>query len=112
MLERYRRFADHYGTEQLLVSLAMGKVDTCPFLRVEVEALKQEIIQSALDYGFPLERKPGDRSDVPTDYRFLHLLLHLSGDPEVGLGEYSQGVRVGPGTKMPRLPALYKPKIR
>ena len=92
VFERYRRFADRCGTEQLLVSLAMGKVETCLFRRVEVEALKQEIIQCALGYGFPLERKPGDRPDVPIDYRFLHLLLHLSGDPEVGLGEYSQGV--------------------
>ena len=107
--ERYRRFADYYGTEQLLVSLAMGQVKTCPFLQEDVEALKEEIIRSALDYGFSLERKPGDRTDVPIDSRFLQL-LHLSGDPGTGLGEYSQGVKVGPGTKMPRLQALYKPK--
>ena len=25
-------FTDHYGTEKLLVSLAMGKVDKCRFL--------------------------------------------------------------------------------
>ena len=28
----------------------------------------------------------------------------------MGLGEIVQGVRVGPGTRLPRLPALYKPK--
>ena len=28
----------------------------------------------------------------------------------MGLGEYAQGVKVGPGTRMPRLPALFKPK--
>ena len=76
----------------------------------EVESLKREIIQSALDYGIVLERKPGDRTDVPINYRFLQLLLELTDDPETGLGDYSQGVRVGPGTRMPRLPALYKPK--
>ena len=95
--ERYRRFADHYGTGQLLVSLAMGKVDTCPIPRIEVDKLKHEIILSALEYGYSLERKPGDRADVPKDFRFLQLLLQLSGDSEVGIGEYSQGVRVGLG---------------
>ena len=44
------------------------------------------------------------------DYRFLHVLLQLAGDPEVGLVDYSQGVRVGPGTRMPRLPALFRSK--
>ena len=48
--------------------------------------------------------------DVPTDYRFLDVLLRAADDPEVGLGEYAQGVKVGPGTRMPRLPALYKPQ--
>ena len=47
-----------------------------------------------------------------TDYRFLQMLLQLAKDPEVGRGGYSQGVRVGPGTKMPRLPALCRPKGR
>ena len=34
----------------------------------------------------------------------------MADDPEVGLGECSQGVRVGPGKRMPRLPALHGPK--
>ena len=60
----------------------------------------------------PLHRRSGDRTDVPIDYRFLHVLLQSAGDPEVGLGEYSQGVRVGPGKRMPRLPALFRPERR
>ena len=44
--------------------------------------------------------------------KLVHLLKVClqTGDPEVGLGDYSQGVRVGPGTRMPRLPALFRPK--
>ena len=34
----------------------------------------------------------------------------MADDPESGLGDFSQGLRVGPGTRMPRLPALYRPK--
>ena len=53
-----------------------------------------------------------DRDDVSIDFRFMQLVLDLAGDPEVALGSFSPGVRVGPGIRMPRLPALYKPKRR
>ena len=48
--------------------------------------------------------------DVPIDYRFLDVLLRSADDPEIGLGQYAQGVKVGPGTRMPRLPALFEAK--
>ena len=54
--------------------------------------------------------KSGDRTDVPINFRFLQMLLQIADDPEIGLGDYSQGVRVGPGNRMPRLPALFRPK--
>ena len=93
-----------------MVSLAMGKVLDCPFPAEEVERLKRDVIERASSSGFELDRKAGDRMDVPIDFRFLQLLLQVADDPETGLGDYSQGVRVGPGTRMPRLPALYRPK--
>ena len=49
---------------------------------------------------------------MPIDYRYLGLLLRVADDPEVGIAEYAQGVRVGPGVRMPRLPALYRQKRR
>ena len=49
---------------------------------------------------------------MPIDFRFLGLLLKAAEDPEIGLGDFAQGVRVGPGSRMPRLPALYRPKRR
>ena len=42
----------------------------------------------------------------------MNFLLRLAGDPEIGLGAYAQGVRVGPGVRMPRLPTLYRPERR
>ena len=36
----------------------------------------------------------------------------MAGDPEVHLGDFSLGVRVGPGARLPRLPALYPAKKR
>ena len=51
-----------------------------------------------------------DRTDLPFDYRFLELLLDASGDREVGLGLFARGVRVGPGSRLLRLPARYAQK--
>ena len=106
----FKRFTDHFVTEELLVLLARGKVDKCPFPPSEIESLKDELIGTAAVFSFQMNRKTGDRMDTPIDYRFLHMLLQMARDPEVGLGKYAQGVRVGPGTRMPRLPALYRPK--
>ena len=88
----------------------MGKVEESPFPPVEIKQLKQAVIDAAARAGISITRRSEDRVDIPIDYRFLDVLLRASGDPEVGLGAYAQGVRVGPGTRMPRLPALYKAK--
>ena len=88
----------------------MGKVKESPFPSSEILRLKESVVEAASQAGFQLLRKKGDRLDVPIDFRFLDVLLRASEDPEVGLGEYAQGVKVGPGTRMPRLPALYNPK--
>ena len=108
--ECFWRFTTHYWTEKLLVDLAMGKVEDSPFPPVEVLQLKQAVIDVAARAGICILRKSGDRVDVPIDYRFLDVLLRAADDPEIGLGQYAQGVKVGPGTRMPRLPALYKPE--
>ena len=108
--ECFWRFTTHYGTEKLLVDLAMRKVEQSPFPPDEILQLKQSVIDVAGRAGIRVLRKSGDRVDVPIDYRFLDVLLRAADDPQVGLGEYAQGVKVGPGTRMPRLPALYKPK--
>ena len=106
----FTRFTSNHGTEQLLVSLAMGKIDSCPFPLDDVASLKESVIVTAAGFGHQIERRSGDRSDVTIDYQFLDLLLRVAEDPETGLGEYAQGVKVGLGTRMPRLPALFKPK--
>ena len=106
----FLRFTHHLGTEQLLVSLAMVKIGACPFPPEDVAPLRQVVFNAAAGCGHQIERRSGDRTEVPIDYRFLDLLLRVAEDPETGLGEYAQGVKVGPGTRMPRLPALFKPK--
>ena len=109
---QYQKFTECYGTEQLLVSLALGKIKESPFEKKEIEELKGAVISELEGRGYTLGRCEGDREDVPIDYRYLGLLLRVADDPEVGIAEYAQGVRVGPGVRMPRLPALYRQKRR
>ena len=84
--ECYSRFADHYGTEELLVSLASGKVTECPFPSEEVSIFNRELLDIATQNGFQMIEKSGDRVDVPINFRFLQLLLRIADDPENGLG--------------------------
>ena len=91
-------------------SLALGKVSECPFSPDSIQSLKQSIIVNLASRGLNLDRQVGDREDVPIDFRCLDLLLRASRDPEVALGSFAKGVRVGLGARLPRLPALYRPK--
>ena len=67
---------------------------------------------STQSYEVSLNREEGDREDIPLDFRYLDLLLRASRDPVVALGSFARGVRVGPGARLPRLPALYQAKKR
>ena len=62
-------------------------------------------------HGLVLSRHPDGRKGIPVDNRHLSLLLQASKDPQVSLGQFSTGVRVGPGVRLPSLPALRRRKI-
>ena len=47
------------------------------------------------ELGLVITLHADDRREVPTDFRYLALLLHASEDPEVGLAGFAGGVRVG-----------------
>ena len=51
------RFADHYGTEELLLALASGKVTECPFPVEEISILNRELLGIALQHGFQMNGK-------------------------------------------------------
>ena len=105
-------FAKRHGSADLLMKFALGKVEESPFDQKAASNLKREVIESLSSKGYYMKSSPRDRTDIPIDFRFLELLLEASGDPEVGLGIFARGVRVGPGVRLPRLPALYAKKKR
>ena len=105
-------YAHSRGTPQLLMELALGRVRECPFNVEEIQTLKQNTMGAMERAGIKVERMSGDRSDLPIDFRYVDALLRAAEDPEVNLGSSTGGVRVGPGVRMPRLPALYTKKKR
>ena len=79
-------------------SLALGKISECPF---SPDTIQRGLAARVLS----LTRQEGDREDIRLDFRNPDLLLRASRDPEVALGSFAGGVRVGPGTRLPRLPS-------
>ena len=108
--EPIMEFTRRYGTAALLTRLAMGQVTESPFEEEAVTRLKEQIVRSPAEQGLHLNRHPEDREDLPVDCRFLQLLLTAAEDPEVSIGEFARGVRVGPGARLPRQPALHPAK--
>ena len=106
---KFMDYAHRFGTPELLMKLALGRVESCPFELKSINKLKAETLVILAEHGLSLERKPGARADVPIDYRYMGLLLKAAEDPEVGMGDFATGVRVGPA-RLPRIPALYPRK--
>ena len=93
-------FARVHGTAEPLMKLALGQVDKCPFDVDSVSELKRQVVETLQSDGIHMSRTSKDRVDVPIDFRFLSALLTAAQDPEVGLGDFACGVRVGPGVRL------------
>ena len=103
---RVMNYAREAGTPELLVRLALGQVETDPFPTSAIGAIKGDIVRALSKHRLCLQRSAQDREGVPVDFRFLQLLLKAADDPDVSIGDFARGVRVGPGARLPRLPAL------
>ena len=75
VMAKFAEFVEACCTPDLLMALAMGRVETCPFDPKEIAELKGSIIASLASDELKLERRPGDREDIPIDFRLLGLLL-------------------------------------
>ena len=99
-------YSKKWGTADLLMKLALGRVEKCPFPEDSVLELKRKLVRTLEGTGHGLARTTDDRDDVLIDFRLLQALLAAAQDPEVSLGDFA----VGPGARLPRLPALYDAK--
>ena len=99
----FKKFADTYGTPELLIRLALGKVDWCPFGTREISELKADIVARLKEHGLK------DRMFCSTTGSSNSCSWRL--ETLKSRSAHSQRVvRVGPGVRLPRLPALYKAK--
>ena len=110
LADLFMNFAERHGDAPLLLNLVVGRVEQCPFDPQSVRELKEATVEALKRHGLELRRKDADRTDLPIDYRYLDLLLRAAEGSEVHLGSFAEGVRVGPGARLPRLPALHARK--
>ena len=75
-----------------------------------MKVLRSQVVDELVSHGNGPRRAGADTEDVPIDFRLLQSLLEAVGDPEVSVGDFAAGVRVGPGVMLPRFPPLYRRK--
>ena len=90
--------------------LALGRVKESPFPNEAVSEPKDETVKVLSSRRLQLRLEMGDRNELPIDFRFLGLRLWVVQHPDTQLGTLAQGVKVGPGTRMPRHPACDRTK--
>ena len=121
-------FAEQLGTEllkllqrdldlrALAMKLAVGCVDSMPFSDELINA-GRELLFTALEFAgskLPVrERQAGQ----PFFLAAIEELLRISGDPDsrayyTSRRSFARGVRVGPGAKLPRVPAVFDKKLK
>ena len=88
--------------------LACGKVKDCP-MGEELNVLREQVYQLFETAGEEPRRKITDLAS-PLEFRLLGAFLSQAKDPERDLPDFADGVRVGVGCKMPRVPAVYARK--
>ena len=98
--------AESISSFQLLSELALGRHARSPFGQDVVKRLRDDVKVILARESILFERVEGDRTDVPIDFRLLGGLLKAA----VSIAPFAQGVRVGPGSRMPRCPKLYTKK--
>ena len=63
------QFSEHFGTPELLMNLALGRVAENPFCEKDITKLKHEINDDLERAGLGLNRETGHQQDVPIDFR-------------------------------------------
>ena len=62
-------FSQTFGTMNLLMNLATGRVTESPFPSEAVDSLWKRTVRHLEESGIPLERHEEDRLDMPIDFR-------------------------------------------
>ena len=109
-LENYllKSFVSEQMSTDVFARLACGKVEACPF-GSELEVLREQVYELFEKAGENPRRKQTDRPSL-IEFRLLGAFLKQAGDAEKQVPDFADGVRVGVGFKLPRVPAVYPRK--
>ena len=72
---KFEQFSAQFGTSELLMNLALGRVQENPFCQKHIQDLKRDVIDELERGGLELKREENDRRDVPIDFRYLDFRL-------------------------------------
>ena len=86
MTRKFEQFSTQYGTAELLMNLALGRVQENPNSEKDIQNLKEDVIDELERAGLELKREENDRRDVPIDFRYLDLPLKGGGRPRSRIG--------------------------
>ena len=101
------------SSSQLFNSLAAGKIATSPFDEDGVDAFRINLMAYVQECEIDFAPRPGDRHAGTPRWRLFAALLALAEDPDASdLAGFAQGVAIGVGVQMPRLPSIYKRKTK
>ena len=64
---KFIEYSRKYGTTELLMKLALGRVDSCPVEAESTQALESETLDILAEHGWKLERDSDDRTEKPVE---------------------------------------------
>ena len=103
-----KNFVTQHLSTDLFAKPACGRIENCPFKEGIVE-LREEMCRLFQQTGQQPRRRNSDE-ESPLEIRLLGAFLKSAGDPETDLPSFAEGVRVGVGIQLPRVPAVYSRK--
>ena len=99
-----KSFAAKFMGSEVFAKLACGKGVTCPF------GQERESVYVLFERAGEDPRKKCTDRPFSLEFRLLYAFLSQARGPGKNLPDFADGVRVGMGIKMPRVPAVYPRK--
>jgi len=100
------------GPKRVLASMAAGRTVASPFGPALIARLRAAVAALVVSHNGECAARAGDLPQ-PINMRLFGALLKSASDPDAdAIADFAGGVRLGVGTRMPRIPAVYPRKVR
>ena len=106
--EKFPEHRTKFTGPRTFARLACSRVQECIFGE-EIETLREDLFCTLEAAGQASRRKSIDRPSL-IEFRLLAAYFAVSEGPERDLASFAEGVRIGVGVKLSRVPAVYTRK--